>query len=74
MWVFWVHASSLARFEESYKKIAEALQIPGRHEPQADIRTLVLVWLSRPDQGSWVMVVDNADDERMVLGGGRRSV
>ena len=68
MWIFWVHASSLARFEDSYKKIAESLEIPGRHEPQVDICSLVQVWLSRPDQVFWVMVVDNADDEGVVLG------
>ena len=26
-WVFWVHASNAARFEESYKNIAERVQM-----------------------------------------------
>lgn len=68
--MFWVHASSLPRFEESYKTIAELLKIPGRHEQQADLFVLVKAWLSQQTNGSWLMVVDNADDESLVLGHG----
>jgi hypothetical protein len=40
-WVFWVHASSGARFEESYKTIAERVQLTGWNEPKAEILGMV---------------------------------
>lgn len=62
MWVFLVHASSVARFEEGYRKIAETTQIPGWENPEADILRLVHTWLSDEANGRWFMIVDNADD------------
>jgi hypothetical protein len=59
--MFWVHASSAARFEESYKKIAERVHLAGWNEPKADILGMVHGWLSDGKNGRWTMVVDNAD-------------
>jgi hypothetical protein len=50
-WVFWVHASSGARFEESYRKIAERLQLYEWKEQKADILGMVQGWLS--DENKW---------------------
>ncbi|KIX03312.1 uncharacterized protein Z518_06864 [Rhinocladiella mackenziei CBS 650.93] len=61
-WVFWVHASNAARFEESYQKIAERLQLTGWNEVKADILAMVHGWLSNEANGQWAMVVDNADN------------
>lgn len=61
-WVFWVHASSAARFEEGYGKVAERVKIPGWDKPEADILRLVSNWLCDEANGHWVMIVDNADD------------
>ncbi|KAF2678563.1 hypothetical protein K458DRAFT_348288 [Lentithecium fluviatile CBS 122367] len=61
-WVFWVHASSRARFEEGYQKIAERTRLPGRDQPDADILKLVHGWLCDEENGRWVMIIDNADD------------
>ncbi|KAF2182136.1 hypothetical protein K469DRAFT_669907 [Zopfia rhizophila CBS 207.26] len=61
-WVFWVHASSVARFEEGYRKIAERARIAGLDNPEADILRLVNSWLSDEANGRWFMIVDNADD------------
>ncbi|KAH8706302.1 hypothetical protein BGZ61DRAFT_505564, partial [Ilyonectria robusta] len=33
-WVFWVHASSRARFKEAYRNIADRLQLPGQDDPK----------------------------------------
>ncbi|EXJ91797.1 hypothetical protein A1O3_00347 [Capronia epimyces CBS 606.96] len=60
-WVFWVHGSTVARFEESFKMIAERLQLAGWGEPKADILGMVYRWLSDESNGRWTMVVDNAD-------------
>ena len=65
--MFWVHASSAARFEESYKKIAQRVQLPGWDEPQADVLGMVSGWLSDETNGRWIMVVDNADDPKVIF-------
>src|SRR5215469_4606388 len=61
-WVFWVHASSTARFEESYRNIAERAKILGRENPKVDILRLVNNWLCDEANGQWLMIVDNADN------------
>ncbi|RYN53567.1 hypothetical protein AA0118_g9685 [Alternaria tenuissima] len=60
--VFWVHASTRARFEEAYKDIAGRLGLPGRDDPEANVLRLVHDWLRDEANGQWVMVVDNVDD------------
>lgn len=60
--VFWVHASTRARFEEAYKDIADRLQLPERSDPKTNVLRLVSDWLLDERNGQWVMVVDNADD------------
>ena len=60
--VFWVHASTQARFEEAYRDIAERLELPGRSNPKANVLRLVSNWLRDETNGQWVMVVDNVDD------------
>jgi hypothetical protein len=62
VWVFWVYATRVARFEESYKKIAEREQRPRWNEPKVDILGMVSSWLSNETNKRWMMVVDNADD------------
>lgn len=62
MFVFWVHASTQARFEGAYKDIAGRLQLPGRDDPKANVLRLVHDWLRDEANGQWVMVVDNVDD------------
>ncbi|OWY45267.1 TPR-like protein [Alternaria alternata] len=60
--VFWVHASTRARFEEAYKDIANRLELPGRDDPKANVLRLVHDWLRDEANGRWMMVVDNVDD------------
>jgi hypothetical protein len=61
-WVFWVHASTTARFEEGYRRIAERVKIDGWDKPEVDILQLVSNWMCNEANGRWVMIVDNADD------------
>lgn len=63
--VFWVHASNRTRFEQSYREIADALKLPGRDDPQQNVLQLVEAWLKRAESGTWLMVLDNADDPRI---------
>ncbi|KAM0287770.1 hypothetical protein ACHAQH_000302 [Verticillium albo-atrum] len=59
---FWIHGTSKATFEESYRALADVFEIPGRHEQGANVLALVRNWLQRDDVGPWFMVLDNADD------------
>ena len=34
-WVFWVHASNAARFEQGYRDIADVIKIAGREDPMS---------------------------------------
>ena len=65
-WVFWVHASNAARFEQDYQDIADVIKIAGREDPQADIFKLVHDWL-RGCEGKWLMILDNVDNSRFLL-------
>ena len=62
-WVFWVHASSAARFEEAYKNIADRLGLPGRADPTINVLQLVYNWLCSDAGRRWIIILDNADDQ-----------
>ncbi|KAJ6788118.1 hypothetical protein PWT90_07393 [Aphanocladium album] len=61
-WVFWVHASNSARFEQGFRDIATFVRLPGRQDPKANIFQLVQDWLLDKGNGSWVIILDNVDD------------
>ncbi|PQE24997.1 hypothetical protein CJF32_00009547 [Rutstroemia sp. NJR-2017a WRK4] len=61
-WIFWVHASNAARFEQSFRDIANCVKIPGRQNLQANIFQLVCDWLRNDRKGKWVLILDNMDD------------
>ncbi|KAA8646773.1 uncharacterized protein ATNIH1004_005448 [Aspergillus tanneri] len=44
-WVFWVHATNAARFEQSFRDIADQVKIPERRDAQVNIFSLVENWL-----------------------------
>ncbi|KAL8766753.1 MAG: hypothetical protein Q9194_006182 [Teloschistes cf. exilis] len=65
IWVFWVHASSKARIEEGYRRIAGVTRLPGWDDPKVNILQLVRAWLRDESNGRWMMIVDNADDSNV---------
>ena len=65
-WVFWVHASNAARFDQGYRDIADAVKIAGRKDPKADIYKMVHDWL-RGCEGKWLMILDNVDDASFLI-------
>ncbi|OOQ91280.1 putative tpr domain protein [Penicillium brasilianum] len=71
-WVFWVHASNEARFEQSFREIADYLKLPGRRDPGVNIFQLVEKWLRDERKGKWVCVLDNVDDEFLISSPGVR--
>ena len=64
--MLWVHASNAARFEQSFRDIADSVKIAGRQDPQANIFKLVHDWL-RGCKHPWLLVLDNVDDARFLL-------
>ncbi|KAH8805208.1 hypothetical protein F5884DRAFT_859817 [Xylogone sp. PMI_703] len=60
-WVFWIHASNAARFEQSFRDIAECAEIYGRQNPKANIFQLVHHWL-HDNKREWMLILDNVDD------------
>ncbi|KAG9196760.1 hypothetical protein G6514_005522, partial [Epicoccum nigrum] len=65
-WVLWVYASNAARFEQSFRDIADSVKLAGRHDPQANIFKLVHDWL-RTCKNRWLLVLDNVDDARFLV-------
>ena len=66
-WVFWVHASNAARFEQSFQDIANTVNLAGRKSPEADIFQLVHDWLRDNRKGGWVLILDNVDDASFLV-------
>ncbi|EAW14376.1 uncharacterized protein ACLA_074130 [Aspergillus clavatus NRRL 1] len=65
-WVFWVHASNAARFEQSFREIADRVKISGRENPTSNIFQLVHDWLQDERKGKWALILDNVDDDRFL--------
>jgi tetratricopeptide (TPR) repeat protein len=65
--VFWVPAINRESFEQAYYEIAMLLCIPGIEDDKADIKQLVKAQLSDESFGQWLLVVDNADDARVLF-------
>ncbi|KAK7961247.1 purine and uridine phosphorylase [Apiospora saccharicola] len=64
--VFWVPAYSEEIFEQSFLDIATDMKIPIK-EDDKDSKSTIRKYLSSEAAGKWLMIVDNADDEEMVL-------
>ncbi|OKP14759.1 Kinesin light chain, partial [Penicillium subrubescens] len=65
-WVFWVHASTAARCEESLRDLVNRAQIPGRQDHKANIFQLFGNWLQDGNIGEWILVLDNVDDDELL--------
>jgi len=66
--VLWIHCGTVARFDQGYREIARKLKLPGIQKPETDIFNEVYEWLSDEDNGSWLLVLDNADDQEIFFG------
>ena len=65
--MFWIHASNAARFEQSFRDVADQVKIPDRRNPKMDIFKAVHDWLRDEKHGRWIVVLDNADDARFLV-------
>ncbi|KAK0745442.1 P-loop containing nucleoside triphosphate hydrolase protein [Schizothecium vesticola] len=66
--VFWVPAVDATSFENAYRAIGQQLSVPGIDEEKADVKALVKAALSRQSTGSWLLIIDNADDTNLLFG------
>jgi tetratricopeptide (TPR) repeat protein len=66
-WVLWLHAATVARFEQSVREVAGRIKVPGRGEPNADILQLFQEWFQDENNGKWLVVLDNVDDAAVLL-------
>ncbi|KIW65333.1 hypothetical protein PV04_07602 [Phialophora macrospora] len=66
--VFWVTAVDIASFENAYRNIGKKLALEGIEDNQADVKSLVQNAMSQESCGSWLLIVDNADDMELFFG------
>jgi len=62
MSIFWVNGSNATVFEDSYREIARRASILSQEDKMTEVLPTVLNWLEGTACGSWLMIVDNADD------------
>ncbi|KAF9761861.1 hypothetical protein IL306_003650 [Fusarium sp. DS 682] len=65
--ILWVPAVNPISFENAYRDIGQKLKVQGIEEDKADVKALVNAALSRMI-GSWLLIVDNADDVQLLFG------
>lgn len=53
---------------QAYHDIGRKLNLPGWNDPTIDALKLVSEWLSNDEHGSWLLVLDNADDMETFFG------
>ncbi|KAF2187411.1 kinesin light chain 1 [Zopfia rhizophila CBS 207.26] len=63
--VFWVPAMSQESFDLAFREIGTRLCIPGVSDDGANVKQLVKETISQSDD--WLMIVDNADDPRILF-------
>ncbi|RYP56402.1 hypothetical protein DL770_010832 [Monosporascus sp. CRB-9-2] len=65
--VFWVPAVDSISFEKAYREIGKALGVQGLDDDKADVKSLVKAALSCDSAGNWLLIVDNADDLKLLF-------
>ncbi|KAL1994652.1 hypothetical protein VTN49DRAFT_2122 [Thermomyces lanuginosus] len=66
--VFWVPTIDAVSFKNAYRKIGQLLEVPGINDDEADVEELVKSALSDESAGSWLLIVDNADNSDLFSG------
>ncbi|KAL6787041.1 TPR-like protein [Trichoderma sp. SZMC 28012] len=66
IWIFWIHAATQERVQEGFRLIADAVKLPERKQPTANIPLLVKNWLSIEHNGRWIIILDSADETEVL--------
>ncbi|KAI0798783.1 P-loop containing nucleoside triphosphate hydrolase protein [Xylaria sp. FL0064] len=64
--IFWVPALSTTSFENAYREIGRLLGTKGIDGKEADAKSLVKASLSHESVNNWLLIVDNADDLKLL--------
>jgi hypothetical protein len=64
--IFWVPAVSAETFEHTMGEIAKELGIRTVADKSEDVKEVVKAYLSGPQASKWLLIIDNADDMRVV--------
>ena len=67
MSTFWIHSSSRARFEQSFGEIADLIRTDACENGRSDTIQNVSRWLNDEKNGPWLLILDNANDARVLL-------
>lgn len=62
-----MYAANYTIFEQAYIDIARRLKLPGYEDPKTDICKLVTRWLDEEADGTWLMILDNVDNAKVVF-------
>ena len=65
--MLWLYASNEARFEQSVRGVLDQLRVRRRKDPKANVFQLLRGWLCDTSKGPWLVILDNADDARVLL-------
>lgn len=61
--VFWIYCGTAERILQAYKNIAKKLALPRWDDPKANTLEMVCEWLNNEDHGTWLLILDNADNK-----------
>jgi tetratricopeptide (TPR) repeat protein len=64
--IFWVPAISAETFERAIGEIANKLGLRTVADKNEEVKDVVKAYLSGPQAGKWLLIVDNADDMHVV--------
>lgn len=65
--IFWIRGARQDLFLKSYRDVARKLSLKGWDDPEIDVGELFQDWLCDTNNGSWLLVLDNVDDETVFL-------
>lgn len=65
--MFWIHASSAARFDQDVTDIVNQLQLSGRTAACSDSLALLESWLRGNSERRWLIILDNVDDAQFLV-------
>ncbi|KAL3264442.1 hypothetical protein ABHI18_000758 [Aspergillus niger] len=68
--VFWIHANSISRFQESYYNLIKECEIESPEDKQDNLK-LVKQWLEKQCK-RWLLIIDNADQASLFTSDGRQ--
>lgn len=61
--IFWIRGARRDAFLKSYGDMSRQLKLSGWDDPEINVGKLFSDWLREPENGAWLMVIDNVDDE-----------